>query len=63
MIFHFGETPIQFARALPPGNWTLLLDSSSENAALRENIFRAGSMALAVAPRSFLVFENPSPVE
>jgi maltooligosyltrehalose trehalohydrolase len=63
MIFHFGETPIQFARALPPGNWTLLLDSSLENGALREDFFHDSSRALALAPRSFLVFENPSPVE
>ncbi|MGA2810340.1 MAG: malto-oligosyltrehalose trehalohydrolase [Candidatus Acidiferrum sp.] len=60
MIFHFGETPIRLACALPPGNWTLLLDSSSENGALRENVFREGSTALAMAPRSFLVFANHS---
>lgn len=72
MLFHFGETPVTFTLALPCGEWRVVMDSADKLDRTRDEShcvpFRAASpasansIALDLAPRSFLVLENTSPL-
>jgi maltooligosyltrehalose trehalohydrolase len=76
MIFYFGATPTQFTISFPHGGrhggWRIILDSTDDSGPARDERHRVQSpsissasatpVTLDLSPRSFLIFENTSPL-
>jgi maltooligosyltrehalose trehalohydrolase len=62
-FFHFGSVPVTLALPLPPGLWGKLVESSEQRwggsgSSLPESVRSHGSVALSLAPKSFVLFSK-----